>query len=78
MAKTHAGDCIDIDPFIPTGQCTICTGTPQDTLVPEERPGGELAALTPEETAVPIPEAPAEEPAPEEAPADPAPEEVPA
>lgn len=37
--KTHAGDCIDIDPFIPTGQCAICTDTPQDELPPEDRPG---------------------------------------
>lgn len=39
MAKTHEGDCIDIDPFIPTGQCSICTETPQDELPPEDRPG---------------------------------------
>lgn len=42
-AKTHAGDCVDIDPFIPTGQCALCTDTPQDTTIPEERPGGEAA-----------------------------------
>jgi hypothetical protein len=42
MAKTHEGDCIDIDPFIPTGQCSICTDTPQDTIVPEERAGAEF------------------------------------
>jgi hypothetical protein len=39
MAKTHTGDCMDIDPFIPTGQCAICTDTEQDTVPPEERPG---------------------------------------
>ncbi|ALY08624.1 hypothetical protein CAPNMURICA_24 [Arthrobacter phage CapnMurica] len=37
--KTHEGDCVDIDPFIPTGQCALCTDTPQDELPPEERPG---------------------------------------
>lgn len=39
MAKTHDGDCVDIDPFIPTGQCAICTDTEQDTVPPEDRPG---------------------------------------
>lgn len=68
MAKTHEGDCTDIDPFIPTGQCSICTGLPQDTVIPEERPGGEFAVeappLTPEEAAVPLPEEPpADQPA---------------
>jgi hypothetical protein len=39
MAKTHTGDCVDIDPFIPTGQCAFCTDTPQDEVPPEDRPG---------------------------------------
>lgn len=36
--KNHTGDCQDIDPFIPTGQCYLCTGTEQDTVAPEDRP----------------------------------------
>lgn len=35
---------VDIDPFIPTGVCAICSETPQDTTPPEHR------ADTPEET----------------------------
>lgn len=41
MAKTHEGDCIDVDPYIPTGICATCTDTPQDMVIPEERPGAE-------------------------------------
>jgi hypothetical protein len=36
--KTHEGDCVDVDPFIPTGQCALCLDVPQDTLPPEDRP----------------------------------------
>lgn len=35
---THEGECVDIDPFIPTGQCALCTDTPQETEAPEDRP----------------------------------------
>lgn len=28
---------VDIDPFIPTGTCAICSQTPQEELPPEER-----------------------------------------
>ena len=28
---------IDIDPFIPTGKCAICSNVPQETLAPEDR-----------------------------------------
>jgi hypothetical protein len=38
FTPTHSGDCVDIDPFIPTGTCALCTDTPQDTLPPEDRP----------------------------------------
>lgn len=37
--KNHEGDCVDIDPFIPTGQCALCTDTPQEEVAPEDRPG---------------------------------------
>lgn len=37
--KKHAGDCIDVDPFIPTGQCALCQGVDQDEVAPEDRPG---------------------------------------
>ena len=39
MPKNHAGDCVDIDPYIPTGQCALCNKVEQDTTPPEERPG---------------------------------------
>lgn len=39
MAKNHEGDHVDIDPFIPTGICALCTDEEQDTVPPEERPG---------------------------------------
>lgn len=29
---------VDIDPFIPTGRCAICTGKEQETEAPEDRP----------------------------------------
>lgn len=35
---THTGDCVDIDPFIPTGICALCADVEQDTLPPEDRP----------------------------------------
>ena len=38
MAKNHESECQDIDPFIPTGICAICTDTPQETEAPEDRP----------------------------------------
>jgi hypothetical protein len=38
FTPTHEGDCVDIDPFIPTGICALCTDTEQDTLPPEDRP----------------------------------------
>ncbi len=28
---------VDIDPYIPTGQCAICTETAQETEPPEQR-----------------------------------------
>lgn len=28
---------VDIDPFIPTGFCAVCTGHDQETKPPEER-----------------------------------------
>lgn len=28
---------VDVDPFIPTGICSICADTPQETMPPEER-----------------------------------------
>lgn len=28
---------VDIDPFIPTGVCAICSSTPQETQPPEDR-----------------------------------------
>ena len=34
---------IDIDPFIPTGTCSICTGVPQETAAPEDRAPAGLA-----------------------------------
>lgn len=37
MAKTHSGECVDVDPFIPTGQCAKCTGAVQETEPPEDR-----------------------------------------
>ena len=38
-AKNHDGDCVDVDPFIPTGQCAKCLGVAQDEVPPEDRPG---------------------------------------
>lgn len=29
---------VDVDPFIPTGVCAICTDTTQEALPPEDRP----------------------------------------
>lgn len=29
---------VDVDPFIPTGICAICTDVEQDVLAPEDRP----------------------------------------
>jgi hypothetical protein len=29
---------IDVDPFIPTGICAICTGIESETEAPEDRP----------------------------------------
>ncbi len=37
MTKNHQGDCVDVDPFIPTGVCALCSGTPQETEPPEDR-----------------------------------------
>lgn len=28
---------VDVDPFIPTGICAICSDTPQETEAPEDR-----------------------------------------
>lgn len=29
---------VDVDPFIPTGICAICTGVEYETEAPEDRP----------------------------------------
>ncbi|QIN94322.1 hypothetical protein SEA_BLUEFEATHER_18 [Arthrobacter phage BlueFeather] len=39
MNTHHDGDHVDVDPYIPTGQCALCLGVPQDTTLPEEREG---------------------------------------
>jgi hypothetical protein len=39
MAKNHTGDHVDIDPFIPTGICALCTNEEQDLTPPEFREG---------------------------------------
>lgn len=33
----HAGEHVDIDPFIPTGICALCADIPQETEPPEDR-----------------------------------------
>lgn len=38
MNTTHEGEHVDIDPFIPTGICALCTETAQETEAPEDRP----------------------------------------
>lgn len=35
---THGGhELIDVDPFIPTGQCAVCMGVAVDERLPEDR-----------------------------------------
>lgn len=38
MPENHSGPHIDVDPFIPTGVCAICTDVPIDRVPPEDRP----------------------------------------
>lgn len=35
--RNHLGDHEDIDPFLPTGICALCTDTEQETEAPEDR-----------------------------------------
>ncbi|CAM3212013.1 hypothetical protein PSET11_03029 [Arthrobacter ulcerisalmonis] len=37
MSKNHTGPHVDIDPFLPTGICALCTDTEQETEPPEDR-----------------------------------------